>query len=202
MVKEKEKNIFDCSYQKTIVHQCNCVTRSSHARGFAEKVFRRYEWADAYLYRTTSDSPGSIRVDHPTLTTRHPRHVIALFAQYYPGKPKYRNDTETMRLDWFSFALLKIASLKGSDRPTALAFPKFIGCGLAGGDWIKYRAAIEKFETLWKIPCTIYHWEGEEEEVEVLEGTRRDRNRTYVGKTIEKKLDHRISKTQYNIKRK
>lgn len=193
-MREKKKNIFHCSYRKTIVHQCNCVTRSSHARGFAEKVFLHYEWANAYVHRTTPDLPGTIRVDRPSLTTTHPRKVIALFAQYYPGKPTFKNDTEAMRLDWFTFSLLKISLLKGTERPTALAFPKWIGCGLAGGDWTTYRAAIETFEAYSHIPCTIYDWDES--------GNRRDRNRTYVGKTIEKKIGSSSFKNTVEKRRK
>jgi len=45
------------------------------------------------------------------------------------------------RLGWFEQALEKLAML-GLE---SVAFPHSIGCGLAGGDWAAYRAAIERF---------------------------------------------------------
>ncbi len=190
-MREKNKNIFTCSFKKTIVHQCNCVTKGSHACGFASEVFSRYDdWANVYLYRTTPDEPGTINVSRSTQVTSRPRQVIALFAQRYPGKAKYKNDTAAMRLAWFKDCLARIEYLKGTKKPTALAFPHGIGCGFAGGDWMMYLTAIREFEAESHIPCTIYTKPEctlvESLEVEVLGGSRATKNRTYVGKAIQK----------------
>lgn len=192
-MKEKNKNIFKCSLKKSIVHQCNCVTKGKHACGFAAEVFSRCDdWANVYLYRTTPDVPGTIRVSRPTQVTSHPRQIIALFAQRYPGKAQFKNDTTEMRLKWFKECLNCIEYLKDGKRPAALAFPHGIGCGFAGGDWKTYLDVIQEFEKESQIPCTIYtkpdrFQDNESLEVEVLGGSRAKKNRTYVGKSIQKK---------------
>ena len=70
--------------------------------------------------------------------------VIGLFGQHAPGRPKGNNgfDSRAARLEWFRQGLAAIAKLPGLE---SLAFPAQIGCGLAGGDWPRFRAALEAF---------------------------------------------------------
>jgi hypothetical protein len=51
-------------------------------------------------------------------------------------------DDEKQRLKWFKATLKQIAQLPELE---SVAFPYQIGCGLAGGDWKQYRAALEEF---------------------------------------------------------
>lgn len=70
--------------------------------------------------------------------------VIGLFGQHAPGRPKGNTgfDSRATRLEWFRQGLVAIAKLPGLE---SLAFPDQIGCGLAGGDWPSFRAALEAF---------------------------------------------------------
>ena len=85
------------------------------------------------------------------------RGIINVFGQFCPGKPhrgqhppEYKGirandgvlDDEKQRLKWFQATLTQIAELPELE---SVAFPYQIGCGLAGGDWKQYRAALEEF---------------------------------------------------------
>lgn len=77
--------------------------------------------------------------------------VIGCMAQWAPGKPgvwlmQYPppegaefGDTRADRLAWFRECLARLHALVG-DEPVAM--PHSIGCGLAGGHWPDYRAAL------------------------------------------------------------
>jgi len=121
-----------------IVHQCNCKT--TRGLGLSKDIFDKYPHANIY-------GDGSKRVPGE-ITVRHP--VINLLGQFYPGKPKWSNDTKEMREAWFRDALTKISKIDGIEK---VYFPYGIGCGLAGGSWKIYLRMIEewtkdqKFET-------------------------------------------------------
>ena len=119
-----------------LCHQCNCVT--TNASGLAKAVFKKFPCADIYSDRVEPDEPGKIIVCGDGKTERY---IVNLLAQYYPGKAKYANDSPEKRLKWFSDCLSKLESLDGK----SYAFPNRIGCGLAGGDWEKYRQKLNEF---------------------------------------------------------
>lgn len=60
----------------------------------------------------------------------------------YPGAAKYGNDTAAARLGYFRQALDKLRAVVGDG---SVAFPYKIGCGLGGGDWAQYEAALREF---------------------------------------------------------
>ena len=104
-----------------IVHQCNCVTRS--AKGLAKKIFDKYPEANIY-------SDGTVRRSGDVIIRGR---IINLIGQYYPGKPKYKNDTREIRENNFNNALKKIQLI--IPEHSKIYFPYNIGCGLAGGNW-------------------------------------------------------------------
>jgi O-acetyl-ADP-ribose deacetylase (regulator of RNase III) len=133
-------NLLDAPDQ-FIAHQCNCVT--GHAAGLAAALFSRFPHADVYSGRAAHDVPGTIRVRGGDGTADRP--VIAIFGQVYPGKPRYPNsetDGADARERHFAAALGLIAGIPGI---TSVAFPWEIGCGMAGGNWTRYRAIIDRF---------------------------------------------------------
>ena len=88
--------------------------------------------------------------------------VIGLFGQHAPGRPKGNSgfDSRAARLEWFRQGLAAIAKLPGLE---SLAFPAQIGCGLAGGDWPSFRAALEAFAAdvaAAGVTVTLYHLSG------------------------------------------
>jgi hypothetical protein len=164
-----------------LVHQCNCLTVRPH--GLAEDIERRLPYAAFYGRRAsvgwnmataeTCDSPGTIKwLDDPA--GERPT-VVALLAQWRPGKPgaphwdRYPEsdpkETTRQRVAWFKRSLdllghrltdlRNAASDQSAYRVPLVAFPWQIGCGLAGGSWVLYRAAIQAFEAKFQHACRV-----------------------------------------------
>jgi O-acetyl-ADP-ribose deacetylase (regulator of RNase III) len=118
-----------------ICHQTN--TKTTQGKGLSYAMFKAFPWSDVYTDNKNSRTPGTIEVRGDG---KKERFVVAMYAQRYPGPPKWANDTVEMREAWFRTCLELIEGLK----PTSVAFPKQIGCGLAGGNWEHYVGFIEK----------------------------------------------------------
>ena len=58
-----------------------------------------------------------------------------MYAQIYPGLPKYNNDSVNKRQMWFNECLKKISVIKDIKgfKEKQIVMPYNIGCGLAGG---------------------------------------------------------------------
>lgn len=141
-----EKDLFT-TQNKMLCHQCNCVT--TRAKHLALDVFTHYPWADVYVNRAQVNGgswsstgkksvPGTFAIKE-----KDGFEITALFAQKYPGKSRFANDTKEMRLIWFREALSNLA--KSVKKGTDIAFPYGIGCGSAGGHWPAYLKMIEDF---------------------------------------------------------
>jgi len=129
----------DCQY---IAHQCNCYSR--RGAGLASAIFKAFPWADVYSNRTERGNDaglyGSISVHGDPKQGQ--RYVINIYGQLKPGKPSPGRDSAASRLEAFSKALDQIAE---APELKSIGFPHGIGCGLAGGDWNKYRRLLEDF---------------------------------------------------------
>ena len=112
----------------------------------AAAIFKRYREADCYKRRQPGRSvPGTIDVTE--CCSRPGFHIVALFAQYSPGKPKNGgNDNRAQRLRWFREALDAFATECLSQRsgPHRVGMPYNIGCALAGGHWPDYYKVIAR----------------------------------------------------------
>ena len=137
-----------------IIHQCNCVT--NHSKHLAKSVFDAFPFANTYKNRTkdktTHHTPGTIDVMGNGITQRY---VINAYAQYFPSKAKYSNDSYEKRLQWFKECLQKISQIKDIRKKT-VAMPYNIGCGSAGGNWNEYYDYIKNFANKEKIQITLY----------------------------------------------
>lgn len=130
-------NLFDAR-ETFLVHQANCVTK--RAKHLAADVFKRFPYANVYKGRTKPDKPGDIILRGNGVSQRF---VVAMLAQYYPGRPRYAKsslDGFVARQKYFRQALHLMGDLEGS-----FAFPYGIGCGAAGGDWNFYLKQIENW---------------------------------------------------------
>jgi O-acetyl-ADP-ribose deacetylase (regulator of RNase III) len=126
--------------EKYIAHQCNCLTQNS--AGTAKAIFDKFPYSNTYAGRTEPDVPATIQI---LGNGQDQRFVINMFAQYYPGKPKYPNSTldgVEARHTYFHQCLLRVAKIPDLD---SIAFPWKIGCNLAGGDWEWYLGTINNF---------------------------------------------------------
>lgn len=129
-----------------IVQQCNCLSVRPH--GLSDTIAKKWKHANPYALRravqgrnlaVASDRavPGTIQVLG---------RIICAFGQVAMGKPgDYDScgtpDTAAHRLAYFKACLDQTAQLK----PKSLALPFMIGCGLAGGKWSDYEAALRAF---------------------------------------------------------
>ena len=122
--------------EKYICHQCNCFSKGS--AGLAKSLFDRYPYANIYATRREPSKSGTI---HIAGDGHRERYVINMFAQRYPSLPSDYDTLESRQKDFNSclLAILAVPNIEG------IAFPHGIGCGLAGGNWMQYKSAIEGF---------------------------------------------------------
>lgn len=139
------------SNSQYIIHQCNCVTKN--AGGLAKAIFDKYPYANTYISRNNSSTLGSIEIKGDG---KDERFIINMYAQFYPGKPNYNNDSYENRKQWFYECLLKISKIKNLK---SVAIPFGIGCNLAGGNWIDYYKMICDFDKSVNIQIIIYKLE-------------------------------------------
>ena len=126
--------------EKYIAHQCNCL--SNNSAGTAKAIFDRFPYSNTYAARTEPDVMGSLKI---LGNGQDQRYIINMFAQYYPGRPKYPNaekDGSLTREKMFHRCLLRIAKIENLE---SIAFPFGIGCNLGGGNWEHYLGTLTNF---------------------------------------------------------
>lgn len=146
-----------------IAHQANCVSVGSH--GLAAAIFAKWPETDCYARRragdrrdvaapTWRDAPGTIAIYG---------RVVHMFAQWAPGRvgqytsyppPTPHVESKCLRTAWFANCLycLERDLKRHYQLPNpkfVVAFPRLIGCDLAGGDWGDYRALLIDFA--WRV---------------------------------------------------
>jgi uracil-DNA glycosylase len=128
---------------QVLAHQCNCTSKTG--KGLYLEIVNKYPHAAIYSTRKKPSIPGTIKI---TGNVKGETKVLSMFAQNTPGKPTEK-ETSKMREKWFQECLDKILNIKNLK---SIAFPKNIGCGLACGNWNKYKEMIENFSK--KVPNT------------------------------------------------
>ena len=152
-----------------LVQQCNCLT--TQTRGLSDYLSKTlgvniYSDRKFHLPRKNLSVvedrgvPGTcVIVPNLNRSVQYPsKYVACLLAQFAPGKPKkfYQDvvaeysfkDNAEDRLEWFSQSLknLKVQLSQEDYRAVKrIAFPKLIGCGLAGGKPALYKKVIDEF---------------------------------------------------------
>jgi O-acetyl-ADP-ribose deacetylase (regulator of RNase III) len=124
--------------EQYIVHQTSSIT-SGIISGIAKDIFDRFPYANYYIGQTVYQAPGTIVIRGNGIDKRF---VVNLNGQMYSGGPSNPLDATSHRESYFRSGLLRLADLHNLQ---SIAFPFKCGCGLAQGDWIKYRAMIEGF---------------------------------------------------------
>ena len=135
--------------EQFILQQCCCTATKAH--GLSATLAAAFPRSCPYAGRRNipGRSDCAIFADRPrvgSIVVLGARRVVSLFGQYGPGRPAayYKGsvpDTAAARLDYFREGLRAVRAL----RPASIALPLRIGCGLAGGHWPAYRAALEEF---------------------------------------------------------
>ena len=113
-----------------IAHQCNCITNS--ASGLAKIIFDKIPEANIYNDGTIRE-PGKVIIR---------KNIINMLAQYNAGGPNKYN-TAIQREMLFKNCLKEI--IKIFPQGCNIAFPAYIGCGLAGGNWKNYNQMLINF---------------------------------------------------------
>ena len=92
--------------------------------------------------------PGSIRVDRPSERglTSEQLTFVAMYAQIHGGGPGRGADDAAHREHYFAHCLDAI--VPALPRIDSIAFPKYIGCEIAGGNWDNYGRMIRQFAGL------------------------------------------------------
>ena len=137
--------------ERVVCHQTNATSRS--ACGLARQLFHRYPYADTYRTRTAPSVPGTNDYMHPPQSGSFV--VVNMNAQLRPGRPS-ASDTGDRRLRWFEACLHRLGQWCRAREILQVAMPHGIGCGLAGGEWKRYEAALERFEATHRVSITLY----------------------------------------------
>lgn len=138
-----------------IVHQCNCMSKNYN--GLAKVIFDRWPSTNTYALNPDEGKFGSwqaFNISKFEEASTSFTWVINLYAQMYPGKSKaWGKDTRKHRLLAFTKGLS--SCLDYMDEIESVAFPKYIGSGLAGGQWEDYESLIRYFAS--KYPNIQFH---------------------------------------------
>jgi len=86
------------SKDQYIAQQCNLVTDTY--KGLSKSIIQKYPWANFYSEKRCLGNI-SIKGDEE----KNQRLIIGMVAQRYPGRPKYLNDSEELRIQWFQECL-------------------------------------------------------------------------------------------------
>jgi len=125
-----------------IAHQCN----STHNRSFglSSSIFKKYPKSNIYNGKNKVENrqTGDIIIRE---------NIINIIGQKHQGKQS-KDDTNELRLKWFSESLNKIEKIQNIKR---LYLPYKIGCGLAGGDWDSYLKCLTEWSNKTKIEVII-----------------------------------------------
>lgn len=136
------------SEEQYIAHQSNTTTVG--ARGLAKALFKRFPYANVY-----GNNKGRRVCTIEIRGTEAQKRIIAMYAQKGPGKYMKAGENMRIRETWFRECLREVAKI--SDLKS-VAFPHRIGCGLAGGNWSRYKTMIreELVEKVKGIKVVIY----------------------------------------------
>jgi hypothetical protein len=157
--------------EQWLAHQCNCITR--HAAHLARDVFNKFPYANIYSNRATGTNilgnvvvsggqgrrlvlallgqlrPGRSQGSGDDYETRYKFFCNCLNQLGLLPQLDGVIVTPRVRQTWDKQGIILDVALDGEmmlvRRPLEIAMPQRIGCGAAGGDWGKYKAAIEEF---------------------------------------------------------
>ena len=157
-----------------IVQINNCISRKVHPHSLCWYISTKYPYGEPYTQRKSGPYPnlanpyhrpklGSVQLRYPPKNTTGP--VIACcFSQYRMGdvttkyylngknadsdyiKKSTEEDTYIHRVNYFKECLSKLRDIiKSMNEIEIICFPKYIGCGMAGGKWCDYLKEITQF---------------------------------------------------------
>lgn len=141
-----------------IAHQTNCKTR--RVAGLAWAIFQKFKEANTY------DRERDVgHVDYTSYGRKGGRRIIIanLNAQLYGGMPWEEGDSADHRIKYFSSCLSNLEQRCREERAVTrkilVAFPVFIGCDIAGGNWEEiYLPMIDEFAKRITFARVVLYW--------------------------------------------
>ena len=161
MIVNKQGNLLNAKDCEVIAHQCNCF--GLMGAGIAKQIKKRWNNEVFVPYRDAcnknQDLLGKIQVLR--IKDDSIRYVINLFAQYGVGhyNAPYPNGRQT-DYDALQTCLFKVKQWCKDNGVKSIGIPKYLGCGLAGGDWdgVVYPMICEIFKNDEEILLNIYEF--------------------------------------------
>lgn len=136
-------------------HQVNC--RGVMGAGLAKQVKEKYPEVFAQ-YKALCDFYGSALLGHTQFIICHDNTIVAnMFAQDDCGTDKVQTDMGALD---DCLAQVSAFCFRVGEKP---AFPKLLGCGLAGGDWNQVYELIRQNFDFKGAGCTIVEYASEPE---------------------------------------
>lgn len=152
-------NILEYDVAQFILQQCNCLTVKAH--GLSLAIATKWPLCNPYAIRypiKPEKNVAALGSRSKPGTILPLGRVISMFAQWRPGRltakyfiaySEYESAPETaeQRLVWFRECLAAVATYLKQEKPDTkiVAVPHGIGCGMAGGDWLKYEPILEEW---------------------------------------------------------
>lgn len=138
-IKYQTIDIFEAPVQ-AIVHGCNCfhTMGGGIARLIRDKFPDSYQ-ADLNTAYASKDKLGLFSIGKVN-SDPNVKYVINLYTQYGYG-------TDEVHLDYGALesGMTRVVSwAEGTDPKMSIGIPYGIGCGLAGGNWVRVKAILEK----------------------------------------------------------
>ena len=182
MLRYKIGDLVEDTTINVFCHQTNCTAKMG--AGIALQISDKYpdvsrrdrEYYNEQIrkYGTNVNMVGTIL---PVILPDR-RICINMYAQYAPGRgvvkteldsdiygeQKENIDSPSLREDYFKACLECLTTYLNDpvcvEKFKTVGFPKYIGCGIAGGDWSKYENLIKEFSNT--VPQEIYivDWRG------------------------------------------
>ena len=141
MIREEIGNLVTGNYP-VFCHQVNC--KGVMGAGLAKQIREKY--GEVYKsYKNLCDQ-GDAKVGIVQyVNTFDNRICVNMFAQY-----SYGRDRQYTNYEAFKKCLEQLEKFLLTSDVKEVAFPKYIGCGLAGGVWSKILEMLEDFEKIIK----------------------------------------------------
>lgn len=125
-VKGNLLDVFDANKIDVIIHQCNCY--KTMGAGIAAQIKQRYPAAYEADLKTFDPPEKKLGKFSSALVRKLPNgYVVNMYSQLAFGGYKHNTSYDAM------FNALK--DIKKIFKNSRIGIPKYIGCGLAGGEW-------------------------------------------------------------------
>ena len=133
----EQGDILNRSYFDVVCHQVNCIGKMG--AGLAKQIADMYpEVKDGYIAHSSIHKPDELL--GTCFLSRGPKYIANLYGQLNIGTNKQQTDYKALRkaIQDFYKQLSEIIPQKNGfnlSESLRIAFPKNMGCGLAGGSW-------------------------------------------------------------------